>query len=79
MDKTMLTIYIKDNCPQCHATMRWLRERDIPFDSINISDPSNAKQLAWLRARGIKQTPYVVAAGESWSGFRPDKLSKLLE
>ncbi|WP_144795717.1 glutaredoxin family protein [Microbacterium paludicola] len=72
-----VTVYTKDGCQPCRATMRWLNERAIPFEEKYTGDPAN---LAEAKAFGYLGAPVVVfvpAPGESvshWYGFRPDML-----
>ncbi|WP_032823307.1 glutaredoxin domain-containing protein, partial [Oenococcus oeni] len=30
-----MTVYTKNNCPQCKATKRWLNEHNIDYQEIN--------------------------------------------
>ncbi|MFT8487984.1 glutaredoxin domain-containing protein [Oenococcus sicerae] len=71
-----MTIYTKNNCPQCHATLRWLNDRGFEYTEINTShDPS---ALAHVKSLGIRQLPYVDTGESQWSGFQPQQLAKLL-
>ncbi|MFT8939685.1 glutaredoxin domain-containing protein [Leuconostoc falkenbergense] len=74
-----MTVYVKNNCPQCHATIKWLTDHHIKFDAINISEPINSGKLTWLKALGVRQTPYVDTGNKQWSGFRPDLLNELVK
>lgn len=71
-----VTVYTKPDCVQCDSTKRRLREREIPFVEIDLSE--NEEALDRLRGAGWMRAPVVETAdGEMWSGFRPDRIRKL--
>ncbi|ELY7390626.1 glutaredoxin-like protein NrdH [Cronobacter universalis] len=70
-----ITIYIRNDCVQCHATKRALESRGIAFDTINLDEQPEA--IDTLRAQGFRQLPVVMADALSWSGFRPDMINRL--
>ena len=71
-----VTVYEKDHCMQCVQTKRMLDARGIDYDVDDITDPMN---LAAAKELGHTSAPVVVVGSESWSGFRPDKISTLAE
>lgn len=77
-----VTVYTKDKCQPCRATIRYLDERGIEFEEKHTGDPVN---LAEAKAFGYMGAPVVVfvpAPGESvshWYGFRPDMLDVVAE
>lgn len=68
------TVYVKDDCQQCTATVRWLHRNSqdwVELDAVGDSD----LLLEW----GYRSAPVVVAPdGKKWSGFRPDLLTEYL-
>lgn len=73
-----LTIYVKNNCPQCKMTLVVMRQLQIqPDTTINISEHPEA--IESLKQAGWKATPVVVTDTDSWSGFRPDKIKQLVD
>ena len=34
----MLTIYSKNNCPQCKMVKRWLDNKNVEYNEINIEE-----------------------------------------
>lgn len=73
-----VTVYTKDKCQPCRATIRFLDERGIDFEEKSTTDPAyldEAKALGYLGAPVVVVVP---APGESvshWYGFRPDMLA----
>lgn len=68
-------IFSKTNCVQCKMTKRVLAKEKKMFYDINISQ--HPEWLAFLKEAGYRATPVVFTDTDSWSGFRPDKLSAL--
>lgn len=71
----MITIYSKDNCPQCTATKKWLEEHEINYRTVDISE--NIEAVEMLVAKGFHSAPVVITDTDSWSGFNPTKLLKI--
>jgi glutaredoxin-like protein NrdH len=69
-------VYSKNNCVQCAYTKKLLTEYGIKFEERNIDE--NEEFYAQAKSLGYQQAPVVVAGVESWSGFQPDKLAKLV-
>lgn len=71
-----LTIYVKNNCPQCKMTLRLMHAFKIqPNSIINISEQPD--YIPKLKQNGWRATPVVITDSTSWSGFRPDKIKSL--
>lgn len=70
-----ITVYSKPNCVQCDATYRALNKNGLDYEVIDITQDPEA--LATVKALGYQQAPVVFAAGDHWSGFRPDKIKEL--
>ncbi len=74
--ESTVTVYTKLDCVQCDATKRTLNKHGIPFTEIDLS--ANADALDRLKAAGWMRAPIVETAdGETWSGFRPDRIREL--
>lgn len=51
----MLTVYSKNNCPQCVKAIEVLKQRDIQHVVIKVDrDPDN---LEWLKAQKHRSVP----------------------
>ena len=71
----MITLYSKPACVQCTATKNALDKADIDYDTIDISQDDEARDL--VLSLGYTSVPVVVSGDQHWSGFRPDLLSQL--
>lgn len=71
-----VTVYSKPACVQCTATYRALDAQGIEYEIFDVS--ADDKALATVKELGYMQAPVVVAGGEHWSGFRPDKIQALV-
>jgi len=72
---TTITVYTKPACVQCEATTRALTKLGVEFATIDISLDEQARD--YIMSLGHLQAPVVVTPTDSWSGFRPDRISRL--
>lgn len=70
-----ITVYTKPQCVQCRATKRALDKQGLEYSEVDLMQDEEA--LATVKALGYQQAPVVFADGDSWSGFRPDKIKAL--
>ncbi|PJJ62091.1 glutaredoxin-like protein NrdH [Compostimonas suwonensis] len=71
----MTIVYSKPSCVQCTATYRALQSAGLDYEVVDVTaDPS---ALDYVTGLGYRQAPVVVADGDHWSGFRPDKIGEL--
>jgi glutaredoxin-like protein NrdH len=71
----MTIVYTKKNCVQCDATKRYLDMHAIAYETVDIETDADA--LEKIVALGFRAAPVVESSIGSWSGYDPDKLSKL--
>ncbi|WP_256211000.1 glutaredoxin domain-containing protein, partial [Oenococcus oeni] len=71
-----MTVYTKNNCPQCKATNRWLNEHNIDYQEINTTNDQNA--INHLKRIGVERLPFVVTDKGNLTGFQPAVLEKLV-
>ncbi|MDP9800981.1 glutaredoxin-like protein NrdH [Arcanobacterium wilhelmae] len=71
----MITVYSKPACVQCNATKRQLIKLGLDFAEVDLTQ--DAQALESVKALGYAAAPVVVANGDHWSGYRPDKLKAL--
>ena len=75
-----ITVYTKPNCQPCRATKRWLDNRSIDYQTVDVT--TSPADLAAIKALGYEGVPVVIVAGRTpetdlhWHGFHPDNLSK---
>ena len=72
-----ITVYSKPACVQCTATYRALDRAELEYTVVDISQDSEARD--YVMSLGHMQAPVVVAGGEHWSGYRPDRIKELAE
>jgi len=68
----MLIIYGTRGCAACRLTEKVLSRGSAPFKVVDLEQfPDKAIEL---RTAGYQALPVVEHAGQSWSGFQPDRL-----
>lgn len=67
-----ITVYSKPMCVQCDATHRAFIKAGVQFDVVDLSEEPDALEM--VREMGYLQAPVVVANGEHWAGYRPDRI-----
>ncbi|MGO1458498.1 MAG: glutaredoxin-like protein NrdH [Flaviflexus sp.] len=70
-----ITVYTKPACVQCNATTRALNKAGLAYDTVDLTE--DAEALEAVKALGYQQAPVVMAGGDHWAGFRPDKIKAL--
>lgn len=70
-----ITVYTKPACVQCNATYKALDKAGLEYEVVDITEVPEARD--YVMALGYLQAPVVVADGEHWSGFRPDRIKAL--
>lgn len=70
-----ITVYTLPSCVQCKATYRALDSKGLEYEIFDVSEDEKALEL--VKSLGYLQAPVVVADGDHWSGFRPDKIADL--
>lgn len=70
-----ITVYTKPSCVQCNATTRALTKQGLEYAEVDLMQ--DAEALASVKALGYEQAPVVMADGDHWAGFRPDKIKAL--
>ncbi|AMB98537.1 NrdH-redoxin [Aerococcus urinaehominis] len=74
----MVTVYSKPNCMQCNFTKKYLEDKEVTFQVLDVTESEEA--LDHVKALGFSSLPVVEAEGiEPFSGFRPDRLESLAQ
>ena len=73
--ESLVTVYTKPARVQCTATYRALDKLGVAYETVDISLDTDARD--YVMALGYLQAPVVVAGGDHWSGFRPDRIKSL--
>lgn len=77
MGQERFTVYSKEDCVQCTATLRKLDSGNYEYDVIELD--SNEEAIEEIKEMGHLRAPVVEINGENWSGFRPDLIEKFGE
>lgn len=72
----MVKVLSKPSCVQCTATHKYLKQNNVEFESIDMTEDDSA--LEYAKSLGYLSAPVVITDSDHWSGFRPDKLSLLV-
>lgn len=74
---TNITLFSKENCPQCKMTKRFLTDNKISYQEHNIT--LEPQYIDYLKDNGHMAVPIVEADGLASAivGFRPDQLKQL--
>lgn len=72
---TTITLYTKPACVQCQATKKALDKSGVAYQTVDITQDPAARD--YVIGLGYLAAPVVVAGDDHWSGFRPDRISRV--
>lgn len=72
-----VVVYTKPSCVQCDQTKRFLDKSNIEYSTVDITVDTEAFDK--IVSMGFKAAPVVITDKDSWAGFNPAKLAKLVE
>jgi glutaredoxin len=67
-------LFIKPYCGWCHKAMRWLDERGVHYEAIDVM-ADEAAYDEMIRLSGQELAPVIDAGGEVLADFGPDQLA----
>lgn len=73
----MVKVYSLPNCIQCDRTKKILSGAGVSYEEIKIDENESAREH--VKSLGYVSAPVVETESDSWAGFRPDKIKKLIE
>ena len=75
-----IKIYTTSTCGDCRAAKRFLNEKNIPYEEINIEDVDGAVEIVMQMNQGRRSVPTIDIDGQfiSCSPFDRRKLSEAL-
>jgi len=73
----MIQVWTTPNCVQCRQTKRILDKNNVAYDSFDLTQ--HPEELDNFKSLGLTSAPIVVSGDTRFSGFRLDKLNKLIE
>ena len=73
-----IRLFIKPYCGWCHKAMRWLDDRDIEYEKIDvIADEAAFDEM--IRISGQELAPVIDADGKILADFGPEELANFWE
>jgi glutaredoxin-like protein NrdH len=72
-----ITVYTKPGCVQCRATIRALEHAGLDFTTVDVTTDTQGRDF--IMSLGYLHAPVVVAGSTHWSGFRPDRITGLID
>ncbi len=73
-----IRLFIKPYCPWCHKSMRWLDDRGIEYEKIDvIADEAAFAEMS--RVSGQELAPVIDVDGKVLADFGPDDLAEFWE
>lgn len=73
----MVKVYSTPSCPYCVTLKEYLKEHDIEFEDIDVSQDEKARD-EMIKNSGQMGVPVADINGEIVVGFDKEKISKLL-
>jgi len=70
-------VYTTPTCPWCQAVKRYLEDRNIPYQEVDVSTDMEAA-MEMIRKSGQQGVPVVEIDGEIVVGFDRERLDALL-
>jgi len=74
----MVKVYTTPVCPYCFTLKEFLKEHNIKFKEIDVSQNEKAKEEI-IKKTGKLEVPVVEINGEIMVGFDREKITKLLK
>jgi len=75
MKPTRVRLFIKPYCSWCHRAVRWLDQRGVTYESLDvIADDAAMEEM--VRLSGQDFAPVIEADGRVLSDFGPDELEE---
>jgi glutaredoxin 3 len=73
-----IRLFIKSYCPWCHRAMRWLDERGIEYETLDvIADEAAFDEM--VRLSGQELAPVIEADDKALADFGPEQLPGFFE
>jgi glutaredoxin-like YruB-family protein len=74
----MVKVYITPTCPYCVTLKEYLKEHNIDFEEVDISQNEEARDDI-IKRSGQMGTPIVEVDGNIVAGFDKEKINQLLK
>ena len=62
-------LYTTESCPYCHAAIKFLKSKNIPFREIDVTGDGEARRMLVEKSGGRETVPQIFADGKSIGGY----------
>jgi glutaredoxin 3 len=73
-----IRLFIKPYCGWCHKAMRWLNDREVPYETIDVTADESA-MAEMIRLSGAEVSPVIDVEGQVLADFGPEQLAEFWE
>jgi glutaredoxin 3 len=73
-----IRLFIKPYCPWCHKAVRWLDERGVQYETLDVIADSKA-YTEMVNLSGQTLAPVIDVDGRVLADFGPEELAKFWE
>lgn len=73
-----IRLFVKPYCPWCHKAQRWLDERGIKYELLDVISDSQA-MTEMVNLSGQRYAPVIDVHGEILADFGPEELATFWE
>lgn len=73
----MVKVYITPSCPYCFTLKEFLKENNVAFEEIDVSQDEKARDYI-IKKTGKMEVPVLEVDGEIIIGFDKERIIKLL-
>lgn len=73
----VVKVYITPSCPYCFTLKEFLKERNVTFEDIDVSQDEKARDYI-IKKTGKMEVPVIEIDDEVIAGFDKEKILKLL-
>jgi len=73
-----IRLFIKPFCPWCHKAQRWLDERGVQYETLDVISDSKAL-TEMVNLTGQRFAPVIDVDGKILADFGPEDLAKFWE
>ncbi|MFN3410235.1 MAG: glutaredoxin family protein [Limisphaerales bacterium] len=78
MKKPRVRLFIKPYCGWCHKAMRWLNQRGVDYETIDVTTDESA-MAEMVRLSGQELAPVIEVNGQVLADFGPEQLAAFWE
>ena len=74
----MVKLYVTPACPYCFTLKKYLKEHNIDFEEVDVSQNEEARDDI-IKRSGQMGTPIIEVDGQIVTGFDKEKINQLLK